>query len=230
MSLDEGSIDYAPTFRAIINELKSKSMAKHFAHLPSREDHPGYFESVKSPLSLEDMSSKNDSQKYKTVSHLRKDVELICENAKLYSGEGSAVDLAAIALRDAFEQAIKSSVVLGSHEKKAKTTSQHEESSATKDEQVAKKRKLENNDDKTNDDENDDGNDDEGNEDDDDNDDDEDAPADATTKKRDKIHIASLHRTHTHGSASVSIDRQDCSLAWLRRLMGYKDREFTEQR
>ena len=79
-----------------------------------------------------------------------------------------------------------------------------------------------------NDIDNDEGNDD--NDDNDDEDDDDDTPAEAATKKRDKIHIASLHRTHTHGSASVSVDRQDCSLAWLRRLMGYKDREFTEQR
>lgn len=40
--------------------------------------------------------------------------------------------------------------------------------------------------------------------------------------------IRALHRTG--GNATMLAERQDCTLHWLRKLMGYKDREFTELR
>lgn len=92
-------------------------MAKHFAQLPSKEEHPGYFESVKSPLSLEDISRKIDRRTYNSFLALRKDVQLICANAKLYSGEGSAIDQDARKLIAEFDRDVRimANIKHGSH-------------------------------------------------------------------------------------------------------------------
>lgn len=47
-------------------------------------------------------------------------------------------------------------------------------------------------------------------------------------KRETEEEIRSLHRTG--GNATMIAERQDCSLYWLRKLMGYKDREYTELR
>ncbi|KAI8975321.1 hypothetical protein BDF20DRAFT_914267 [Mycotypha africana] len=62
-----------------------------FMELPSREEYPDYYETIKQPISLEEMKKKIDAKQYKYLSQFKSDLTQMVTNAKKYNIKESQV-------------------------------------------------------------------------------------------------------------------------------------------
>lgn len=70
-----------------------------YLELPSRQDYPDYYEMIKSPLCLNQVAERIDSNNYSNLSDLINDYDLIFKNAMTYNVEGSMVYEDALVLK-----------------------------------------------------------------------------------------------------------------------------------
>ncbi|WWC92244.1 uncharacterized protein L201_007198 [Kwoniella dendrophila CBS 6074] len=68
-----------------------REIAGIFTKLPPRRDLPDYYATIKNPISLEEIESKQIGRRYDTFQEFADDIELMCRNAMEYNEDGSEV-------------------------------------------------------------------------------------------------------------------------------------------
>ena len=95
--------------REAMDELCRHPTAKMFQEPvdPERDEAPGYFDIVKTPMDLKTIRQKLDDGQYLTVHQWKEDVLLVFSNAVLYNGKGSPVGVIASELHQVFRSLAK---------------------------------------------------------------------------------------------------------------------------
>nr|XP_018259645.1 uncharacterized protein I303_07713 [Kwoniella dejecticola CBS 10117]OBR81803.1 hypothetical protein I303_07713 [Kwoniella dejecticola CBS 10117] len=68
-----------------------REIAGIFAQLPSRRDLPDYYNTIRYPISLEEIESKHIGRRYESFQEFAEDIELMCQNGMQYNEDGSEV-------------------------------------------------------------------------------------------------------------------------------------------
>lgn len=76
---------------ALLAQLWRDENSTEFHELPNRRQYPDYYLQVKKPIALEQIKVKVSSAQYRTIDEMQKDVRLMCDNARSYNQQGSAV-------------------------------------------------------------------------------------------------------------------------------------------
>ena len=75
-----------------------------FVELPSREDYPDYYATIKHPICFDDVDKKLAAGKYRRLASVRDDLTLVFTNAKKYNQTGSLIyEAAKVLQRELFE-------------------------------------------------------------------------------------------------------------------------------
>ena len=69
-----------------------------FVSLPSKKDYPDYYVLIKEPISLKIIEKKIKKEEYSSITDLKKDVQLLCRNAKTYNEDGSLIYVDAVSI------------------------------------------------------------------------------------------------------------------------------------
>mmetsp|Transcript_21117 Transcript_21117/g.54949 ORF Transcript_21117/g.54949 Transcript_21117/m.54949 type:complete len:214 (+) Transcript_21117:79-720(+) len=208
----------------LVELLKQQPSAQYFLSLPPRETDPEFYEEVKTPISLAEIGANAAAGQYATAEAVREDFALMLQNTRDLDG----ADAVSARVKDSHELEKAFDRVVASLAQPADAS----------DGGLDRKRKAEDKDaeagkaaaPKAGEAEVDGGA--------------TSAPVAAgesahgdpadprqpkkKAKRETEEEIRALHRTG--GNATMLAERQDCSLHWLRKLMGYKDREYTELR
>ncbi len=74
-----------------------------FVNLPSKKEYPDYYVLIKDPISMKIIEKKIKKEEYSCLNDFKKDIQLLCRNAKTYNEDGSLiyVDAVAIEVRNA---------------------------------------------------------------------------------------------------------------------------------
>ncbi|TVY27762.1 Chromatin structure-remodeling complex subunit [Lachnellula hyalina] len=78
-----------------------------FVALPSKKDYPDYYQFIKVPISMKMIEKKIKKEEYSSLSDLRRDIQLLCTNAKTYNDDGSMIYTDAVAIENACESRIR---------------------------------------------------------------------------------------------------------------------------
>ena len=78
-----------------------KLVANVFAELPDRQNYPQYYEFIKQPISLMEISGKHQAKMYASLDAFEVDIKLMLDNAKFFNEEGSQIHQDALALEKA---------------------------------------------------------------------------------------------------------------------------------
>jgi SNF2 family DNA or RNA helicase len=73
-----------------------------FLDLPDRKHYPDYYTIIEKPVALRDISRKLRDAGYRAVSEILQDLDLMCENAKIYNGAESFVHQDALTIRNQY--------------------------------------------------------------------------------------------------------------------------------
>ncbi|WVQ63277.1 uncharacterized protein L199_001428 [Kwoniella botswanensis] len=84
-----------PVLRAI-KEARAKDgsgreIAGIFLQLPPRRDFPDYYRTIRNPISLEEIESKQVGRRYESFQEFVDDIDLMCQNGMEYNEDGSEV-------------------------------------------------------------------------------------------------------------------------------------------
>ncbi|WVW80887.1 hypothetical protein I302_102878 [Kwoniella bestiolae CBS 10118] len=84
-----------PVLRAIrdarAKDGSGREIAGIFAQLPSRRDFPDYYRTIRNPISLEEIESKQIGRRYESFQEFVEDIDLMCQNGMDYNEDGSEV-------------------------------------------------------------------------------------------------------------------------------------------
>jgi ATP-dependent helicase STH1/SNF2 len=69
-----------------------------FVNLPSKKEYPDYFVLIKDPISMKIIEKKIKKEEYSGLNDLKKDIQLLCRNAKTYNEDGSVIYVDAVAI------------------------------------------------------------------------------------------------------------------------------------
>ncbi|XP_051524560.1 bromodomain and PHD finger-containing protein 3-like [Myxocyprinus asiaticus] len=86
--------------RSTLEQLQEKDTAKIFAHPVNLKEVPDYLEFISHPMDFSTMKSKLEAQKYRSVTDLEVDFNLMISNCLLYNSKDTVFHQAAIHLRD----------------------------------------------------------------------------------------------------------------------------------
>jgi ATP-dependent helicase STH1/SNF2 len=73
-----------------------------FVNLPSRKDFPDYYKFISQPISMKMIERKIKKEEYSSLNDLKKDIQLLCNNAKTYNEDGSMIYVDAVAIEVSF--------------------------------------------------------------------------------------------------------------------------------
>jgi chromatin structure-remodeling complex subunit RSC1/2 len=62
-----------------------------FERLPEKQATPDYYAAIKNPIALDPIKKKAKRKEYQNLDEVLQEVDLMCENAKLYNEEGSQI-------------------------------------------------------------------------------------------------------------------------------------------
>ncbi|WWD08343.1 hypothetical protein V865_006455 [Kwoniella europaea PYCC6329] len=68
-----------------------REIAGIFLQLPSRRDFPDYYRTIRNPISLEEIESKQVGRRYESFQEFVDDIDLMCQNGMEYNEDGSEV-------------------------------------------------------------------------------------------------------------------------------------------
>ncbi|XP_065319181.1 probable global transcription activator SNF2L2 isoform X1 [Gordionus sp. m RMFG-2023] len=80
-------------------------LSSAFMQLPSKKERPDYYEVIKEPMDLKRIKLKIQENRYRTMSDMCKDLELMCNNAQIYNIEGSMIYEHSVILQRVFRDA-----------------------------------------------------------------------------------------------------------------------------
>ena len=69
-----------------------------FVNLPSKKEYPDYYVLIKDPISMKIIEKKIKKEEYSSLNDLKKDVQLLCRNAKTYNEDGSIIYVDAVSI------------------------------------------------------------------------------------------------------------------------------------
>ncbi|KAG9233451.1 putative chromatin structure-remodeling complex subunit snf21 [Amylocarpus encephaloides] len=81
-----------------------------FVSLPPRKDFPDYFVIIKEPIAMKVMDRKIKKELYPSLNHFKRDIQLMCRNAKTYNEDGSMIFVDAVAIENACESKIQDEI------------------------------------------------------------------------------------------------------------------------
>eukprot|EP00035_Acanthoeca_spectabilis_P007353 m.135808 g.135808 ORF g.135808 m.135808 type:complete len:208 (+) comp13914_c0_seq2:65-688(+) len=202
----------------LIQDLMQQPSARHFLRLPTVDEDPEYYEEVKTPISLEVIAGKASRGEYPNPSAVLADFNLMLTNTRDLDGADSDTQRVkdSYELEKAFAKMLSSLPLPPSSEQPISAVTATESDESRKRKAVAAQGNPDSSKPAT-ESANSGGN-----------ATDEQKQVKKKPKRETEEEIRSLHRTG--GNATMIAERQDCSLYWLRKLMGYKDREYTELR
>ncbi|XP_048358878.1 probable global transcription activator SNF2L2 isoform X2 [Sphaerodactylus townsendi] len=82
-----------------------RQLSEVFIQLPSRKEYPEYYELIRKPVDFKKIKERIRNHKYRSVSDLEKDVNLLCHNAQTFNLEGSQIYEDSIVLQSVFKSA-----------------------------------------------------------------------------------------------------------------------------
>ncbi|RDW60111.1 putative chromatin structure-remodeling complex subunit snf21 [Coleophoma crateriformis] len=72
-----------------------------FVALPPKRDYPDYYVLIKAPISMKMIEKKIKKQEYSSLGDFKKDIQLLCGNAKTYNEDGSIIYVDAVSIENA---------------------------------------------------------------------------------------------------------------------------------
>ena len=81
---------------------EARVLSELFLELPSHDDLPDYFETIKKPMDLRMIRERIDEKQYRRWENFERDMLLMFENARTYNVEGSQIYADAVALEKVF--------------------------------------------------------------------------------------------------------------------------------
>ena len=69
-----------------------------FVALPSKKDFPDYYVIIKEPISMKMIEKKIKKEEYTSLNDMKKDVQLLCNNAKTFNEDSSMIYIDAVAI------------------------------------------------------------------------------------------------------------------------------------
>lgn len=75
-----------------------------FVKLPSKRDYPDYYHIVQRPICMRMIDQKIKKEEYLSLSHMKADIQLLCDNCRTYNEDGSLLYMDANYMQDWFEQ------------------------------------------------------------------------------------------------------------------------------
>ena len=91
-SADEGGSD------ASDEESGPRLIIGPFINLPPKKDYADYYLIINDPISMKMIEKKIKKEEYSSLNDLKKDVQLLCRNAKTYNEDGSLIYVDAVAI------------------------------------------------------------------------------------------------------------------------------------
>ncbi|XP_077201015.1 SWI/SNF-related matrix-associated actin-dependent regulator of chromatin subfamily A member 2 isoform X3 [Paroedura picta] len=82
-----------------------RQLSEVFIQLPSRKEYPEYYELIRKPVDFKKIKERIRNHKYRSLSDLEKDVNLLCLNAQTFNLEGSQIYEDSIVLQSVFKSA-----------------------------------------------------------------------------------------------------------------------------
>ncbi|CAG8983113.1 hypothetical protein HYALB_00004556 [Hymenoscyphus albidus] len=81
-----------------------------FVALPPKKDFPDYYKIIRDPISMKMIEKKIKKEEYFNLNDLKRDIHLMCLNAKTYNEDGSLIFVDAVAIENACESKIRDEV------------------------------------------------------------------------------------------------------------------------
>jgi len=69
-----------------------------FVALPPKKDFPDYYMIITQPISMKMIEKKIKKEEYSTLGDFKRDIQLLCSNAKTYNEDGSMIYIDAVAI------------------------------------------------------------------------------------------------------------------------------------
>jgi len=69
-----------------------------FVALPSKKEYPDYYQFIKDPISMKMIEKKIKKEEYSSLNDMKRDIQLLCMNAKTYNDDGSLIYVDAVAI------------------------------------------------------------------------------------------------------------------------------------
>ncbi|PQE11414.1 putative SNF2 family ATP-dependent chromatin-remodeling factor snf21 protein [Rutstroemia sp. NJR-2017a BVV2] len=81
-----------------------------FITLPSKKDFPDYYHIIKEPIAMKPIEKKINKKEYASLQDFKRDIELLCNNAKTYNEDGSLIYIDAVQISDECEARIQDEI------------------------------------------------------------------------------------------------------------------------
>lgn len=69
-----------------------------FVQLPPKKEFPDYYQIIKEPISMKMIEKKIKKEEFSSLNDLKRDIQLLCSNAKTYNEDGSMIYVDAVAI------------------------------------------------------------------------------------------------------------------------------------
>jgi len=69
-----------------------------FIDLPPRKAFPDYYVIIKNPICMKTIEKKIKKEEYSSLGDMKKDIQVLCKNAKTYNEDGSMIYVDAVAI------------------------------------------------------------------------------------------------------------------------------------